>query len=679
MPSSPTAEGAGADASPTLLAAGLDADAAEEARRVIAASHARSRGFGLAPEQAPPFDPLSRAALADTIERNRVLHQHAMPVMESLYANIINTHSMVVLTDAHGMILHALGDDDFLQRANKVALAPGVDWSERTKGTNAIGTALAEGRATVVHADQHYLRANHFLTCSAVPIFDPLGKVCGALDVTGDFRSYHQHTMALVRMSGQIIENQLFADAYAESVRVHFYNRPEFIGTLMEGIAAFDMQGRFLAANRSAMQQFGLGAHALEAHSFSSLFGMPVSALFEHYRCWNPGPIQTRLHNGLIVHLRAQIQALNRWNTPGFAPPGSGPHGPAPHQAAPTTNARAPALHLADLDTGDAQLGAVIAKLRKVIDRDIPIMIVGETGTGKELLARAIHQDSARARAPLVAVNCASIPDTLIESELFGYVDGAFTGARKRGQPGKILAANGGTLFLDEIGDMPLALQARLLRVLQERVVTPLGGVHSLPVDVMLVCATHRNLQDLVAQGQFREDLYYRLNALVVHLPALRERTDLDGIIARILQAEPDGGVPFALDPEVAAAFQRYRWPGNFRQLHNALRAAMVLADADHVLRRAHLSDDLARELFATPPVTPLPGNAPLRSTEAPRNTATASAADTTAEPASFEDAERALIERTLQAQGGNVSAAARVLGVSRSTLYRRLAREQRD
>ena len=270
-------------------------------------------------------------------------------------------------------------------------------------------------------------------------------------------------------------------------------------------------------------------------------------------------------------------------------------------------------------------------------------------------------------------------PDTRIESELFGYVDGAFTGARKRGQPGKILAANGGTLFLDEIGDMPLALQARLLRVLQERVVTPLGGVHSLPVDVMLVCATHRNLQDLVAQGQFREDLYYRLNALVVHLPALRERTDLDGIIARLLRAEPDGGVPFALDPEVAAAFRRYRWPGNFRQLHNALRAAMVLADADHVLRRAHLSDDLARELFATPPVTPLPGNAPLRSTEAPRNTATASAADTTAEPASFEDAERALIERTLQAQGGNVSAAARVLGVSRSTLYRRLAREQRD
>ena len=182
-----------------------------------------------------------------------------------------------------------------------------------------------------------------------------------------------------------------------------------------------------------------------------------------------------------------------------------------------------------------------------------------------------------------------------------------------------------------------------------------------------------------MCSSDLREDLYYRLNALVVHLPALRERTDLDGIIARLLRAEPDGGVPFALDPEVAAAFRRYRWPGNFRQLHNALRAAMVLADADHVLRRAHLSDDLARELFATPPVTPLQGNAPLRSTEAPRNTATASAADTTAEPASFEDAERALIERTLQAQGGNVSAAARVLGVSRSTLYRRLAREQRD
>jgi transcriptional regulator with PAS, ATPase and Fis domain len=191
-------------------------------------------------------------------------------------------------------------------------------------------------------------------------------------------------------------------------------------------------------------------------------------------------------------------------------------------------------VRLASLDTGDPQVAAVIAKVRKVIGKDIPILITGETGTGKELLAQAIHNDSPRRDGPFVAVNCASIPETLIESELFGYEEGAFTGARRKGALGKLVQANGGTLFLDEIGDMPYPLQVRLLRVLQERIVNPLGSAKSIPVDISVVCATHRSLREMIAQNLFREDLYYRLNGLVVKLPPLRERTDLAVVIEKI-------------------------------------------------------------------------------------------------------------------------------------------------
>ncbi|MBN3729272.1 sigma-54-dependent Fis family transcriptional regulator, partial [Burkholderia sp. Ac-20379] len=261
---------------------------------------------------------------------------------------------------------------------------------------------------------------------------------------------------------------------------------------------------------------------------------------------------------------------------------------------------------LAALDTGDAQVASVIAKLRKVLGKDIPVLITGPTGAGKDLLAQAIHGDSPRGHAPFVAVNCASIPETLIESELFGYEEGAFTGAKRRGAAGKLLQANGGTLFLDEIGDMPYALQARLLRVLQERHVNPLGSSKSIPIDVTIICATHRDLREMLAQNRFREDLYYRLNGLTVRLPALRERSDLRVVVARMLEQEAQAsGRARALRvaPDVMTLFERCDWPGNFRQLGNLLRTAAAMVDeADEAgsggeIRHAHLPDDFFDEL----------------------------------------------------------------------------------
>jgi transcriptional regulator of acetoin/glycerol metabolism len=616
---------------------------------VIATSHRRSEGYGLCPGARPDFNPLPRSDLSLLLEQNRMLHTHAVPAMETLYQQIVNTHNMVLLTDAQGVIVHSLGDADFLEKANRVALTPGVAWSEERRGTNAIGTAIAEKAPAVVHAEQHFLAANHFLTCSAAPITDHQGRVVGVLDVSGDQRSYHKHTMALVRMSALMIENQLFAATFEHAITLHFHARPEFIGTLMEGIASFSPGGRFLAANRNGLFQLGLSYPALQSHTFSSLFGLPVAALFDHYRTTAPSLLDLCMHNGVRVRARAQLHL------------GSGVHALThPMQATAPVAAPAPTRPrrlsgLRYLDTGDPQLAQVIAKVNKVLGRDIPILIMGETGTGKELLAQAIHNDSPRAQGPFVAVNCASIPETLIESELFGYEEGAFTGARKKGAVGKILQANGGTLFLDEIGDMPVGLQAHLLRVLQERMVTPLGSGKSIPVNVELICATNHNLRERIARGLFREDLYYRLNGLVVKLPALRDRTDLEIVVRKILAAESDSA-RYRVADDVLRLFHQHKWPGNFRQLTNLLRTAVIMAGDEDEIGLRHMPDDFLDDIDQSTPAAPM-----------------VAAQRLIEHGANLEEMEVSAIVNSLAAHGGNVSATARALGVSRNTIYRKL------
>jgi sigma-54 dependent transcriptional regulator, acetoin dehydrogenase operon transcriptional activator AcoR len=334
------------------------------------------------------------------------------------------------------------------------------------------------------------------------------------------------------------------------------------------------------------------------------------------------------------------------------------------------------------LNTGDPQVAMVLRKLQMVRGRDIPIMILGETGTGKDLLAQAVHNDSERANRPFVSVNCASIPETLIESELFGYEEGAFTGARRKGSPGKILQANGGTLFLDEIGDMPSQLQARLLRVLQERRVNPLGSTKEYEVDVTIICATHRNLKELIARGVFREDLYYRLNGLVVKLPALRDRQDFEVVARKILGALCERGNQIEISSEVMALFRRYNWPGNFRQLHNLLRTAVAMVGCEGSIQIHHLPDDFLDEVNDTPipgrgPESPFSFGAvmqpdalgqPLESTSSTLPFALP------ADPHKLEDVTLQAMADALRRFRGNVSAAAKVLGVSRNTIYRKKA-----
>ena len=714
------------------IAAGLNLGTAHVEK--IDQSHERCVALGVSRIERPDHSPLGRSDLAVVRERNLRLYDHAAPVMEMLYEQIVNTENMVVLCDATGTIIHSIGDDDFLARASKVALQPGVNWSEQTKGTNAIGTALIEEVPTLVHADEHYMHANHFLTCSAAPILDPRGNILGVLDVTGDRASFHQHTMALVKMSARMIENHWLTDDYRNVMRLHLHSRVEFIGTLMEGILAISADGKIVGANRGALEQLGLSGAALRMHSLTTLFGTTVNALVDRFRSPLATPMPVHLNGGRQFHIHARFnwpvwtslaEAVSGATEPSAGSVRTLPAAAAGQQTGGATtpadqplaeSARStgrggetpasPGSGLAQLRTGDTQMASVVDKIRRVINRDIPILILGETGTGKELLARAIHVDSVRSKQAFVAVNCASIPETLIEAELFGYEEGAFTGARRKGAVGKLVQANGGTLFLDEIGDMPVALQAHLLRVLQERQVTPLGSSKSVPVDVSIICATHRNLREMIDRKAFREDLFYRLNGLAVRLPPLRERSDLLALVRRILDqlAEPSrASRRLQPDADVLRLFQHYAWPGNVRQLFNVLRTAAVMASGDALITREHLSDDFLEEARASQPggidadltaaaasaavaVTQpaaaagqLPsGNAansdptgPGSADAAPRGPAWSPA------PAlpqrSLEAIELDAIRLAVEAAKGNISEASKRLGISRNTIYRKL------
>ena len=628
--------------------------------QTIAKSWDRCRSYGLDLTEKPDSAPIRSDALSEELERNHYLVSHALPVLETLYQQLAGSHSMVVLTDEQGLILHSLGDNDFIERAQRVALQPGVSWSEDSRGTNAIGTALVERSPICVNGAEHFLKANQFLTCSAVPISDPRGRMVGVLDVTGDHRGYSSHTIALVKMSAQMIENHLFSDAFPEGIAIHMHGRPEFLGTLCEGIVSFSPDGAFISANRSACSMLGRSLADLRTHTFTTLFGNRIQNVLDQAMAQGEIPLRLSLTSGTQVLGRVRVGSRvrrpmrvftfdrkgdpsRRTATEDQSPPGSGA--------------------LAGLMTGDAQIEAVCTKVRRVLGRDITILVQGETGTGKELIANAIHEDSPRAHAPFVAVNCASIPDTLIESELFGYEEGAFTGAKRKGNVGKILQADGGTLFLDEIGDMPLNLQARLLRVLQERKVTPLGSIKSYPVDIAIVCATNRKLRDMVSNGEFREDLYYRLNGLTVNLPPLRSRSDIRPVVERILRKEAPVGTRPRVDDEVMHMFLRHPWPGNLRQLTCLLRTALVMADEDGEIRREHLPDDFLDEL-TEPPVPvhlrPTPGVAAdgeSRATFSDR----------------LDDLELQAIREALEKHRGNVSAASRQLGISRNTIYRKM------
>ena len=628
---------------------------------------------------------LSARELRERAERFERLVGGAAPIMHNLSRQISNTRSMVLLSDPEGLILHSVGDDDFISRAERVALQPGVCWDEASKGTNAIGTAAVERKAVLVHAGEHYVERNQFLTCSASPVFDAFGDLAGVLDISGDYRSYQDHTLALVRLGAQMIEERLFEEAAQGHHLVRFHPQRAYLFSLAEGRAAFNDSGTLIALNQAGRELLGAPGCG---EDFERLFGFPFEQAMARSRLAGGAVLACQLPRGATVALALTAASPLRARAPAG---GAVTVLPAQADCAPARQVISLQPSPQEIGRHDARMDQAVQRARKVILAGIPLLIQGESGTGKEWLARALHEHGPRSARNFVAVNCAAIPDALIESELFGYEEGAFTGARRRGSPGRIREADGGTLFLDEIGDMPLSLQARLLRVLQDRAVTPLGSGRSYPVDINVVCATHRKLRDLVSSSSFREDLYYRLNGFTVGLPALRERLDLPQLVDALLASEAPAHQLVRVTAEAMALFVRHPWPGNIRQLRNVLRTGMALMEDDGVLGVDCLAEDFldearqadARQQAAgggaalgmtdgTDGVRPAPGASGglASATAAVPVTACDGREDM---PPSLQLSEWRSMQEALRRNDGNVSAAARALGISRNRLYRRL------
>lgn len=553
---------------------------------------------------------LSEDVLRQCRERSELFLNIASEEVNRLHGRVREADYCVLLTDAQGRTIDYRVETTLRNDCRKAGLYLGTCWSEGEEGTCGVAAVLTARTPVTVHKRDHFRAAFIGLTCSAAPVFDPQGELLGVLDVSAvrspdDRRSQHLIRQMVVQ-SAREIEQAFFMSSAQGYWVLRAHRNPGYVDSQPDFLFAWDDDGCLQALNPAARQY-----------------------LLQHYG-------QLPQHIGQVF----DQQQLHRARDGSLYPIDPALHGrlSAPrHRAGPQPRVTVAATEL------DPRLADSLRLAVRVKDRHLPVLIQGETGSGKEVFARQLHQASQRRDRPFVALNCAAIPESLIESELFGYVAGAFTGASAKGMQGLLQQADGGTLFLDEIGDMPLTLQTRLLRVLAEGEVAPLGASRRKAVDIQVICATHRDLETLVAAGEFREDLYFRLGGARFQLPPLRERTDRLTLINRILEEESlRCGGSVQLSAAALECLLGYHWPGNLRQLRHVLRYACAVCEAS-VIQRCHLPESL---------------HAPKTGLDTPEPVASP---------------ERQALLDALVRHRWKPTAAARALGISRATLYRRV------
>jgi sigma-54 dependent transcriptional regulator, acetoin dehydrogenase operon transcriptional activator AcoR len=566
------------------------------------------------------------ALLREHREQSEELIRIGRTGLEGLFRQVADQSYVLLLSDARGVTVEFMGDPTFDNHLRKAGLYLGSEWSEDRAGTCAVGACIVSGKPVIIHQDDHFDASHIGLTCTAAPIFDTLGDLSAVLDISQlrspTAKASQQLALHLVASTARRIELANLMTRAREDWVLRLAKLPDFLD--VDPDAALTINGSGMI---TGMTHGGFGAVArgmnLNTLSTKDFIGQPISSVFDIdidqlpalMRGRPNGERLLRARNGLALFASA-IAPVSSFRAP-----------------ATSISVRLPAA-LRQLSFGDPAMEALQARAAKLADRHIPILIKGETGSGKEYLARAIHDSSAKP-GPFIAVNCAAIPEQLIESELFGYVPGAFTGAMQKGKIGLIEAASGGTLFLDEIGDMPLVLQSRLLRVLSENEIQPVGALKPKPVKFRLLSASHRDLAALAAEGRFREDLLYRLNAATLTLPSLRQRQDFDKLVDHLLsRIGEEEGETITIDRTAKAKLAAYGWPGNLRELDNTLRVAAAIA-TDETITTDSLPDHFQTDILV-------------------RN-------------------DRQTLRSQLDECGNNISALARKLGVNRSTIHRRL------
>lgn len=618
----------------------------QKLRPEVASSWQRCRNLRVDPYEHENLD-IRGHELKERLRLANHLVTIARPYMHNLFNYVKGSGFQVVLSDKDGFLLEAIGDPEVIKKTRQIQLCPGGNWSEAIKGTNAIGTCLVEGKPIQILAREHYCQPNHFLTCSASPIFNPDGILLGSLDITGDCKAHNPHTLALVVASVNAIENQLRLHKATNKL----YTAYKFANTMLEsttdGILSIDSNGLITQLNSCAARLLGLNLKESIGKHIETTFkksSMILQALSSGAECreheividdfgkklsHSVTPLRDDLGNS--IGALAVLKEVKEKHS-------------AKKNHAPS------AKYVFDDIFGESESVAKSIKWAKIASRSpSTVLLTGESGTGKELFAQAIHNASPRKDRAFIAINCAALPETLIESELFGYEEGSFTGSKKGGQIGKFELANGGTIFLDEVGDIPLLTQVKLLRVIQEKKISRIGSASEIAVDIRIIAATHKDLKEEVAAGNFRKDLYYRLNVIAICIPPLRERTDDLALLARHFVkklSEKLGRDNISVSDDFIDKIRSYCWPGNIRELENAIERAINLVEDSGTITAEFLFFD----------------NAPPARIE-----------EKVTEIKSLRDIEKDTIVNALNLYKGNILKVSAKLGIGRNTLYRKI------
>jgi PAS domain S-box-containing protein len=632
-----------------------------ELRTQIVESWLRCNLEGVNPYDTRYHQSLDNIALSELLNKKNKLIRVAKPFMENLYKFVAGSGFVVVLTDENGYIMEMFCDESTLKDPMTTNFVRGASWHEYEAGTNAIGTALAIGSPIQVSGAEHFCQKHHCLTCSAAPIMDPSGQVIGILDMSGASHASHLHTLGMVVAAAEAIMAQLRIQQKNCELALINNRLRNFFNTVSDGVLIIDKQKILTELNPAARTILG--------NSADNVIGTPVDRILDFRaprgsllstderfadvevmvdtkdgacHCLASGePVMNELGEvtgGIIIlrHIKQVQNLVNRF---------SGYYA---------------TLQFSDIIGESIEIREAIRLATLSASTTSNILLQGESGTGKEIFAQAIHNRSAQNGGPFLALNCGAIPRELIGSELFGYEEGAFTGAKRGGKPGKFELASGGTLFLDEIGDMPLEQQISLLRVIQEKKVARIGSDKMIPVNVRLICATNKNLLQEVERGAFRHDLFYRLNVMSITIPPLRNRVkDIPLLFTHFLEKlGRDWGVKFDVELEVFDYLNQYKWKGNVRELQNVVERAASLAENGIISLQ-----QLPVEFYASFS----------HSSHGPIMQSTKSFDNREQRQQLLRDTEKSRIVNLLNIHAGNVSRVAREMGLSRKTLYNKM------
>ena len=587
------------------------------------------------------------AELRDVMERKRELIEISKPFIEHLYGIVKGSDFFTILTDEKGCILNVIGDEKILKEAFDVKMIPGAYMDEDHIGTNAMSLVLKGKKPVQISGEDHYIKAYHKWTCSAAPILDENKNLIGVLDLTGYFDSVNLHTLGMVVAAVNAIEKIREVNEYHKKLVFAKHYVDTVVDSIAAGIMTSGMDGTIKTLNRHIIAMFGYTEEEMKLKKAYDLFDDWEQAI---------KTIENKdqfMDEDVFVHSRKNVLQYNLSMYP--ISDGAGNLDGIVYVFKETRKVRKLANKIMGrraIYTFDKIIGQnkdflkTIEFAKQVADSKSTILIMGESGTGKEVFAQSIHNHSNRSNENFVALNCGAIPKNLIESELFGYDEGAFTGAKRSGHPGKFEIADGGTIFLDEIGEMPLDMQTRLLRVIEEGTVGRIGGTKEIVVDVRIIAATNKDLIEEVSRGNFRKDLFYRLNVLPIRLPSLRERRDdipmlIDYFMERI--SRRINKRMLEIPEDYMKDLIEYNWPGNIRELENLIELMLNTGCRDN--RPLQKKDSMESEYM--PDIDETAFN--------------------------LEMMERDHICKTLQYYKGNISNSAKALGLGRNTLYRKI------